>query len=130
MLAKEMVSSKFLTHGPLAVAVPSSSAAQRGMGSGTGLAAGLARERAATGWTTIVRMFDRARAVAQIETGKCACGGCRGELTDAALSRGNWRFCRVCRCAWKISALDGHTYATAIPSSAHAIQTKESETHP
>jgi hypothetical protein len=73
-------------------------------------------------------MFDRTRAVARIETGKCACGGCRGELTDAALSRGNWRFCRVGRCAWKVSAIDGQTYATAIHSPGHALQAKEADT--
>ena len=78
---------------------------------------------------TIVRMFDRARAVAQVAAGNCACAGCRGELTDAALSRGNWRFCRVCRCAWKVSAIDGQTYATAIHSPAHAIETKEADPH-
>jgi hypothetical protein len=77
---------------------------------------------------TIVRMFDRARAVAQVGAGNCACAGCRGGLTDAALSRGNWRFCHVCRCAWKVSPIDGQTYATAIHSPGHAIQTKEADT--
>jgi hypothetical protein len=76
---------------------------------------------------TIVRMFDRARAIAEVAAGNCACAGCRGGLTDAALSRGNWRFCRVCRCAWKVSAIDGQTYATAIHSPAHAIETKEAD---
>ena len=69
-------------------------------------------------------MFDRTRAVAEVEAGKCACRACHGDLTDAALSRGNWRFCRVCRCAWKVSAIDGQTYATAIPSPAHTVPTK------
>jgi hypothetical protein len=79
------------------------------------------RSRLATASATIEPMFDRARAVAAVEAGNCACGACRGELTDAALSRGNWRFCRVCRCAWKVSVIDGQTYATAIPSPAHAL---------
>ncbi len=84
----------------------------------------------AHGSAKIVRMFDRTRAVAQVEAGDCACTGCRGKLSNAALSQGRWRFCRVCRCAWKVSAIDGQTYATAIHSSAHAIQTKESEMRP
>ena len=29
------------------------------------------------------QMFDRGRAIAQIEVGGCACPGCRGQLTDA-----------------------------------------------
>ena len=78
---------------------------------------------------TIVRMFDRTRAVAQVEAGNCACAGCRGELTDAALSQGRWRFCRVCRCAWKVSAIDGQTYATAIPSPGHGIPTRKADPH-
>ena len=69
-------------------------------------------------------MFDRSRAVTQLGAGKCACSGCDGSLTDSALSRGKWSFCRVCRCAWKVSAIDGQTYATAIHSPAHASQTE------
>ena len=65
-------------------------------------------------------MFDRAHAVAKLEVGKCACRGCEGGLTDAALSRGNWRFCRLCRCAWKLSTIDSQIYATAIHSPTHS----------
>jgi hypothetical protein len=74
-------------------------------------------------------MYDRARAIARVDAGKCACKACRGELTDAALSPGHWRFCRACRCAWKVSAIDGQTYATAIHSPDHAIQVKEAGPH-
>ena len=70
-------------------------------------------------------MFDRSRAIAEIEAGRCACISCPGQLTDAALSRGNWRFCRFCRCAWKLSAIDGQTYATAIHSPAHPEHSKQ-----
>ena len=73
------------------------------------------------------RMFDRTHAVVEIEAGKCACSACPGQLTDAALSRGNWRFCRVCRCAWKVSAIDGQIYATAIPSPAHVEHPRQAE---
>ena len=52
---------------------------------------------------------------------------CNGKLTDAALSRGNWRFCRICRCAWKVTMIDGQSYATAIHSPAHAILTKQAD---
>jgi hypothetical protein len=74
-------------------------------------------------------VFDGTRAVAEVEAGKCACHACHGELTDAALSRGNWRFCRVCRCAWKLSAIDGQTYATAVPSPAHTVPTTSADPH-
>lgn len=72
-------------------------------------------------------MFDRAAAVALIEGGICACKACPGDLTDAALSRGGWRFCRVCRCAWKVSAIDGQSYATAINSPAHAMHPSQGD---
>ena len=78
---------------------------------------------------TIERMFDRTRAVAHVDAGKCACGACDGNLTDRALSPGGWGFCRICRCAWKVSAIDGQTYATAIHSPGHALPTKEANTH-
>jgi len=54
-------------------------------------------------------MFERDQAVERIDAGRCACHECTGRLTDAALSRGNWRFCRVCRCAWKVSVIDRQT---------------------
>jgi hypothetical protein len=72
-------------------------------------------------------MFDRAHAVVKLEAGNCACYACDGELTDAALSRGNWRFCRLCRCAWKVSTIDWQKYATAIHSPAHAAPTKQAD---
>lgn len=65
-------------------------------------------------------MFDRARSLKLIESRSCACTGCAGQLTDAARSRGGWGFCRECRCAWMTSTIDGHVYATMIPSPAHA----------
>src|ERR1700730_18415257 len=64
-------------------------------------------------------MFDRARSLKLIESRSCACTGCAGQLTDAARSRGGWGFCQECRCAWMISTIDGHVYATMIPSQAH-----------
>jgi len=66
-------------------------------------------------------MFDRESALARIVAGKCACAGCAGELTDPAKSRGSWRFCRICRCAWKTSTIDGQDYATAIHAPVHAL---------
>jgi len=72
-------------------------------------------------------MFDRAHALVELAAGICACRGCDGELTDAALSRGNWRFCRTCRCAWKVAIIDGQIYATAIHSPAHALRTKQTD---
>lgn len=74
-------------------------------------------------------MFDRAKAVVQIKGGKCACAACQGELTAPVLSRGNWGFCRVCRCAWKISTIDAQTYATAIHAPAHAARPGQATTH-
>jgi hypothetical protein len=72
-------------------------------------------------------MFDRASAVSEIEAGKCACRACPGQLTEAALSPGKWRFCRVCRCAWKVSTIDRQIYATAIHSPAHAEVAKQTD---
>jgi hypothetical protein len=65
-------------------------------------------------------MFDRAAALGRLQAGKCACGDCPGELTDAALSQGDWRFCRNCRCAWKVSTINGQAYATSIHAPLHA----------
>src|SRR5450759_2246817 len=67
------------------------------------------------------RMFDRATALARIDANICACPGCSGELTDSARSRGGWRFCRICHCAWKISTIDRQDYATAIHSPIHTL---------
>jgi hypothetical protein len=76
-------------------------------------------------------MFDRARAVTQVAKRNCQLKlTTAASATDAALSRGDWRFCRVCRCAWKVSAIDGQTYATAIHSPAHAIRGKGSRSSP
>lgn len=54
-----------------------------------------------------------------LNAGKCPCPGCRGTLTDASLSAGSWRFCRNCRCAWKVSTIHGQAYATSIHSPEH-----------
>jgi hypothetical protein len=70
----------------------------------------------------VERMFDEERGIQVIESGRCACTACPGQLTNAALSAGGWGFCRICRCAWKVSAIDGHQYATTIPSPLHAGQ--------
>jgi hypothetical protein len=75
-------------------------------------------------------MFDRDRAVTDIEAGQCPCGDCRGDLTVAALSRGNWRFCRVYRCAWKVSVIDGQTCATAIHTASHVPKPKGTDLRP
>jgi len=66
-------------------------------------------------------MFDRAKAIAQVNEGVCACEKCKGTLTEAALSPGGWRFCRICRCAWKVSAIDRQVYATAIHAPSHSL---------
>lgn len=65
-------------------------------------------------------MFDRAVALSRVEAGECACENCAGELTDAALSKSGWRFCRNCRCAWQISTINGQAYATSIHGPKHA----------
>lgn len=72
---------------------------------------------------TIERMFDRATALSRVGTRQCACPGCAGALTDPARSRGGWRFCRTCRCAWKISNIDGQNYAVAIQAPIHSLAT-------
>jgi hypothetical protein len=65
------------------------------------------------------QMFEATQALHRIESGACACEGCTGPLTAAALSPGGWRFCRECRCAWRVSAIDGHDYATTVPAIRH-----------
>jgi len=72
-------------------------------------------------------MFDRARALVKLESGICACNACDGELTPASLSRGNWRFCRICRCAWKVAIIDAQSYATAIHSPAHTLPAEQAD---
>ena len=67
-------------------------------------------------------MFDNAAASALLAEGRCACAGCPGTLTDATRSPGGWSFCRRCRCAWKVSEIDGRQYATAIHSGKHEPQ--------
>jgi hypothetical protein len=67
-------------------------------------------------------MFDRSQALSRIGAGSCACAACGGRLSEPALSPGGWGFCRICRCAWKVSAIDGHEYATTIPSTEHSAQ--------
>ena len=70
-------------------------------------------------------MFDCSAALVRLEADECACEDCAGELTDAALSRGSWRFCRSCRCAWKISTINGQAYATSIHGPKHALAPAE-----
>ncbi len=67
-------------------------------------------------------MFDRAKALTLVDAGLCACDNCGGTLTDAALSRGAWRFCRVCRCAWKVTKIDRQEYAAAIHVPPHSLR--------
>jgi hypothetical protein len=64
-------------------------------------------------------MFDRERAIATIEAGRCGCAGCRGELADGNLSPRGWRHCQVCRCAWKVEAINGTNYAASIKGPQH-----------
>jgi hypothetical protein len=71
-------------------------------------------------------MFDRLAAIEQLRSASCSCDGCAGQLTSPAQSPGGWAFCKACRCAWKISAIDGHDYATTIPSPAHLTRTRSS----
>jgi hypothetical protein len=88
-----------------------------------GAGAACVTEYPLTSWATIEPMFDRSRAVSRIDASQCACDACNGRLTDASLSPGNWRFCRICRCAWKVSVIDHQTYATAIHSPLHTKRT-------
>jgi hypothetical protein len=67
-------------------------------------------------------MFDRMAAIKLIQSKNCPCNDCTGQLTSAARSPGGWGFCKTCRCAWTVSTIDGHDYATTIPSPAHATQ--------
>jgi hypothetical protein len=64
-------------------------------------------------------VFDRAVAIKIIRAGICACSDCHGNLTDPALSKGGWGFCRDCRCARKIATPDGKEYAATVPSATH-----------
>lgn len=64
-------------------------------------------------------MFDSAVAISRIRAGECACEKCAGRLTDPALSKGGWGFCRDCKCAWQVAAPDGHEYAATVPSDLH-----------
>jgi len=59
--------------------------------------------------------------VAVIEADRCACPGCRGELTDEKLSMRGWRHCKVCRCAWKVEEVYGQRYAASIKGMVHAV---------
>ncbi len=62
-------------------------------------------------------MFNREQVIKRIASGRCACAGCLGQLTDPARSKGGWGFCRACGCAWQIATPDGHAYGQA-PTSA------------
>jgi hypothetical protein len=64
-------------------------------------------------------MFDRAKAIATIEAGVCACQGCHGQLMDAELSRGGWSFCNACSCAWQVETINGTRYAASIKGPLH-----------
>jgi hypothetical protein len=66
-------------------------------------------------------MFNREVAIKRIGSGRCACAACSGQLTDPARSKGGWGFCRVCRCAWQVSAPDwgGRKYTAMVPSATH-----------
>ena len=64
-------------------------------------------------------MFDRVLAIRRIRDAHCACEGCPGNLSDPAQSKGRWGFCGICRCAWQVSAPDGHEYAATVPSDMH-----------
>ena len=64
-------------------------------------------------------MFVREQAIANIDAGHCACPGCRGQLTGPDLSPRGWRHCKVCRCAWKVEAINGTIYACNIEGPIH-----------
>jgi len=68
---------------------------------------------------SIEPMFDRSDAINRIQSENCPCGGCAGHLTSPSRSPGGWGFCKACRCAWNVSTIDGHDYATTIPSPLH-----------
>src|SRR6266851_3289831 len=73
----------------------------------------------------VEQVFDNAVAVDLIAKRCCACPGCAGSLTESDRSPGGWGFCRVCRCAWKTSTIDGRPYATAIHTTLHTdLQSK------
>src|SRR5712691_8076509 len=64
-------------------------------------------------------VFNRVEAIAAIRAGSCPCEACTGHLTDPSRSEGGWSFCRVCQCAWQVTAPDGHEYAATVPSDLH-----------
>jgi hypothetical protein len=64
-------------------------------------------------------MFDRGKAIATIEAGRCPCPGCRGQLTDPAPSPKGWGFCQTCRCAWQVQDINGTNYAASIKGPKH-----------
>jgi len=66
--------------------------------------------------------FDREKAIATVEAGGCACTGCRGELTDPALSADAWGFCKVCRCAWQVQTIGQARFAASISGPLHTPQ--------
>ena len=65
-------------------------------------------------------MFDREKAIATIEAGRCPCPGCAGALTEDKLSARGWRHCRVCRCGWKVENVGKQRYAASIMGPVHA----------
>jgi hypothetical protein len=71
-------------------------------------------------------MFDNAEALARLAHRLCACRACTGMLTEEQRSPGGWGFCRVCRCAWKVSNIDGRAYAIAIHSPQHSAPARDS----
>jgi len=64
-------------------------------------------------------MFENEAAIGLLAGGRCACPQCTGTLTDSSHSPGGWSFCRICRCAWKVSEIDNRFYATSIHSALH-----------
>lgn len=74
-------------------------------------------------------MFERTAAIKLIQSDKCACDACAGHLTSPAMSAGGWGFCRICHCAWNVSTIDGHDYATTIPSPVHVPAPKNKGEH-
>ena len=64
-------------------------------------------------------MFNRDQAIKRIASRRCACANCSGQLTDPALSKGRWGFCRACGCAWQVATPNGLAYAATVPSARH-----------
>jgi hypothetical protein len=65
-------------------------------------------------------MFDGAAAVRLPQAGRCACAGCSADLGEPEPMKGDWRFCRRCRCAWKVTTVNGVDYAAMISGPMHA----------